>query len=243
MARKFGMISTSIWSSKRFKSLDGNAAKLVYFYLHTNRHGNSIGVYQIPVDYFTADLKMDSDDVKGAMQKISDAGLAEYDADEEVIRIVGWFTHNPLTNRKHLMGAVNAFNDLPTDSKLRPVVALEIAYSMVSRIKLWSNEPKIHEAKAEVVEILSELLTKTRASVGNKAFDEIFIDLSIDLRIALSIALPIGLPIVRQIQETEMETEIETETNTETDTGKSPKKNVQDGVADLNAKAKKERQK
>ena len=240
MARKFGMIATSIWSSRRFLSLPDEQTRLTYFYLHTNAHGNSIGAYRIPQAYFSADRGMDADSVAKAINAICEAGLAEYDHVENVVRITGWFTFNPITNRKHLMGAINAFNEIPSHSTIRPVVACEIAFSMLKRIKVWSKERKIHQAKQEVVEILSDFITEVRQSVGNKEFDEIFIGLSVGLCIALSIGLPIGLPIVRQIQETDKDTEIEKEIEIETDTGAAPKKSFQKDIDEMKSRAKKD---
>lgn len=236
MSRKFGMIASSLWASRRFGLLGSSDTKLAYVYLHTNTHGNSIGAYRLPVAYLTADLGLDAKQARQAIAEICKADLAEYDADESVIRIQGWFNHNPITNRKHLQGAINAFHDVPSRSKVLPRVALEMSFSAVVRARNWSLEGKGYEARLEVMEMAADLCRKARMNAGEKHFHEVFDGLPEDLRIGLSEALPIGLPIQyrqRQIQETETETE--TETHTETETAKT--RDLQDDIRELTEKA------
>lgn len=113
MATGFGLISKTIWHSKRFRSLKDPLAKLVYHYLHTNDHRNSAGCYELRRGYASYDLDISLEDYDRAMHSAIDSGLVAYDAEREIVLIYGFFRFNPITNSKHEAGARKCIMRLP----------------------------------------------------------------------------------------------------------------------------------
>lgn len=111
--REFGKISCSIWASKKFARISIDA-RLLYFYLHTNRHGNSCGGYLIPLGYMSLDIGWDKvGRVRDSMQELIDVGLAMYDFENNVVGVMGWLDHTPPSNPKHAQKIASDINLLP----------------------------------------------------------------------------------------------------------------------------------
>lgn len=116
--RDFAKISCSIWGSRKFRSLPDDDARLVYFYLHTNPHVNSLGCYVLRPGYALADLGWDTRDdgliaYRKAIECLCNSGLIGYDHTESVVRIVDFLKHSPFTNVKHAKGAIKIAYQIP----------------------------------------------------------------------------------------------------------------------------------
>ena len=82
--RDFAKISCSIWHSRKFRSLPNDDCRLVYLYLHTNPHVNSLGCYVLPFGYAIADLgwnDMETDPIRyrDCIEALCDYGLIGFD--------------------------------------------------------------------------------------------------------------------------------------------------------------------
>lgn len=135
MSRDFGKISTTIWKSRRFKSLRADdLARLLYFYFHTSPHGNSIGCYWIPILYAAADLGCDANGIDRGIDTLCEAGLVDYDRDEELVRIVDFLApgNSPVANQKHAIGSVKIAMSLP-ESPLKEAVLRDLAKDQFCR--------------------------------------------------------------------------------------------------------------
>lgn len=116
--RDFAKISCSIWHSRKFRSLPNDDCRLVYLYLHTNPHVNSLGCYVLPFGYAIADLgwnDMDTDPIRyrDCIEALCDSGLIGFDPAESVVRIVDFLKHSPFSNEKHAKGAVKILYHIP----------------------------------------------------------------------------------------------------------------------------------
>lgn len=117
--RDFSKIVTSIWGSKRFRSLpEGSDSQLLYFYFHTCKHVTSIGCYELPVEYIRADMKphqsyWSDTRIHTCIEALRKAGLIEYNYDEEVLFIYDFLEKSPLQNPKHAVGAAKLALALP----------------------------------------------------------------------------------------------------------------------------------
>lgn len=102
MTRLYAKISISIWRSKKFKYLEGDdRARLLYLHLHSCPSVNSVGCFNLPLGYITADLGWDQKSAAKAIDSLSAVGLIEYNTNEDVVRIVDFIRHDPPTNPKH----------------------------------------------------------------------------------------------------------------------------------------------
>lgn len=127
--REYGTISSTIWRSEKFKSLPENdSARVLYFYLHTCSHSNSIGCYLLPKGYITTDLSWPESKVDAAINDLSEAGLIRYGYHTDTVFIADFLAHDPIKNPKHGSGAVKMAKLLP-DSEEKVCVLREIAKS------------------------------------------------------------------------------------------------------------------
>lgn len=113
MARDYGKISTSIWNSRKFRSLKSIEARHVYLYLHTCPHVNSTGCFVLPEGYAMADLGMDQTAYRQAVDSLCTALLIACDHSENLVRIIDFLTHDPFTNPSHASGAIRLVSKLP----------------------------------------------------------------------------------------------------------------------------------
>ncbi len=116
--REFAKISTSIWGSRKFKSLPSDDARLVYLYLHTCPHVNSLGCFVLPFGYALSDLgwnDMDTDPIRyrNCIRDLCDSGLIGFDKGENLVRIVDFLKHSPFSNEKHAKGAIKLLGGIP----------------------------------------------------------------------------------------------------------------------------------
>ena len=218
--RQFGMISSTVWRSKRFRQLTSDLARLTYIYMHTCTHGNSAGAYQLPPELAALDLKRNPDDVREAFEELASVNLIRYDPEEELIQLVGFFRFNAVTSRKHLAGPMRIIRDALPISPVRKYAAAELVVNLYERQKTWDNTVDakgvfLQEA-AKLVKDLDLIETLQSDSLG----------LDIDLLIALSEALLIDLPIQKKRKQHGNNTITDTDTtqhNTDTDRGSGGK--------------------
>jgi hypothetical protein len=113
--REYARIRTTLWtSSRRFTSLPNDDARLLYLYLHTCQHCNSLGCFVLPIGYATADLGWDADRVRKGIETLSEASLIGFQEAESVVRIAGFLLQDPPTNPKHVQGILRNAEPIPS---------------------------------------------------------------------------------------------------------------------------------
>ena len=114
MAR-YGKIKTRLWThSQKWAALGGyDQARLLYLYLHTSPHRNSIGTYVLPEPYACSDLRWNQEVYRKSIQRLVEVGLVVYDAKESVVHITGAILQDPPTNKKHAEGMKASWEELP----------------------------------------------------------------------------------------------------------------------------------
>lgn len=114
MARDFAQIRCSLWDSKKFRALGADdAARVLYFYLHTNALANNVGCYVFKLGCAIEDLGWSEEKITEAMDRLSKAYLVSFDTSERVLRLVGFFDAMPTTNHKHALGCLKTALSLP----------------------------------------------------------------------------------------------------------------------------------
>ena len=109
------MISRKLWIDPNFRSLPKNS-QLMWFYLSSNTHVNSIGYYRLPKDYMVADLSWKLTDIEAALDDLINIDFIRYDEIKEVVLIITWFHTHPIKNFDHLKKGVSDLEELPKDS-------------------------------------------------------------------------------------------------------------------------------
>lgn len=187
--RQFGIIASSIWRSKRFRALSSDLARLTYLYLHTTKHGNSIGTFEMPPELAALDMRRDADEVRQGLQELCDVRLIRHDPEEELVQIVKFFRFNSPSSRKQLAGPLRIVREALPSSWVRDAVACDLVVAMYERAMGWGTDVEaraafLHEAAQLVKEFrLQELICSPEIALEK------------DLQIALSEALLIDLPI------------------------------------------------
>ena len=110
--RDYGKISTSIWNSRKFGKIEDDA-RLLYLYLHTCPHVNSVGCFVLKDGYATADLNWPVGRYLKALDTLCKAYLVAFDRLENLVRVVNFLKFDPFTNPKHAQGAVKLATSLP----------------------------------------------------------------------------------------------------------------------------------
>jgi hypothetical protein len=104
--RDFNKVSTTLWRSRKFRSLPNDACRMAYLYLLTGPHGNSAGCFDLHPMYACADLGWSPEAYGEAINSLSSAGLIAFDAAENTVLIVNWDEFNEPTNPKHAIGLI-----------------------------------------------------------------------------------------------------------------------------------------
>src|SRR6056297_1263060 len=125
--RDFGKISTTIWNSEKFRRLPTDDARLLYFYLHTCPHVNSVGCFVLREGYATADLGWSVERYRNSIETLSHNHLISHDKNSEMVLIEGFFRFNAFTNPKHAKGAMKIALGLP-DSPIKLRLFMEIQH-------------------------------------------------------------------------------------------------------------------
>lgn len=123
--RDFGKISTTIWNSEKFRSLPTDDGRLLYFYLHTCPHVNSVGCFVLREGYATADLGWSVERYRNSIETLSHTHLICRDKVSETVLIEGFFRFNAFANPKHAKGAIKIALGLP-DSPVKLRLFIEI---------------------------------------------------------------------------------------------------------------------
>lgn len=112
--RDFGKVMSSVWDSERFNRLGDDAwTKLVFHYLLTCRHGNSIGCFRLKPAYVAADMGLDTALAEHCLSRLDSTGLIVWDRAAQVVMIRRHLDINRITNRNHGAGAAKAALSLP----------------------------------------------------------------------------------------------------------------------------------
>lgn len=204
--RQFGIISSSIWRSKRFRQLSTDLARLTYLYLHTTTHGNSVGAFVLPPEMAALELKRPAKDVRKALEELAKVNLIRHDSEEELIQIVNFFRYNSPSSRKQLAGPLRFVRDALPASPVRDAVACDLVVAMYERAQTWDKDVEARGAFLnEAAKLVKEMRLQDRLCSPE-------IGLSIELLKGLSDDLLIELPIQLILSEHSNNTTTQTHT-------------------------------
>lgn len=219
--RQFGIISSTLWRSKRFRALSSLQVKTVYIYLHTSPHGNSAGAFILPPELAALDLNAPAEEVREAFEELRDVGLIRYDPDEQIVQIVGFFRFNSVKSRKHLAGPMRVIREVLPASPARDAAACEMVVDMVERARQWDADV---DARAVFMSEAKRLIEELRLQALISSPE---IGLSDTLLITLSDTLFITLPIQGEDQDQDQDHRDDTDkTKTKTKTTETAQKRL-----------------
>ncbi len=95
--KTFAQINCSLLRSKRLRDCN-HAERWAYVSAHLTPMGNFTGLFTYPQVMWAQDAAVSVDDIASIAARLSELGLIEYDADEELLRIVGLHRQRPPEN-------------------------------------------------------------------------------------------------------------------------------------------------
>lgn len=142
MSRRYGPIGTSVWDSDKFLALESDTNRLGYLYLIACPHGNSVGVFRLPVNYFAADRRTDPEAATAMLCDMERVGLIERGAEDQ-IRITKWFWNDTGANNPSTASAfckVLCDNRLVKRGELRTRALVEMATATLTKAEGWNPD-------------------------------------------------------------------------------------------------------
>src|SRR5262245_961426 len=112
--REFGLISSRIWKSTKFKQLKTPYSRMLYFYLHTNRWCNVVGLFVLPESRALKELQWELSRYRAALQELVRVRLIQYSPTEEMVLIDNWLKFNPPQNKDHFLAMFKALKAVQT---------------------------------------------------------------------------------------------------------------------------------
>jgi len=123
--RLFTKFSPRTWTSKIFRSLPDNEARLLYLYVKTSSHQDTAGISKLPLAYAAADLQWEVEQVEASLRDCVSAGALIWDEETEEVFVADWFSHNGPMNIKHRIGVVNSIANAES-VELREIATREL---------------------------------------------------------------------------------------------------------------------
>lgn len=130
--RDFAKVSPAVWRSKKFKSLPSMEARFIYLYLLTNPHGNSAGCFDLHPQYASADMNMEIERYLYCLDTVSEAGLIEFDKEENTVLITNWIEFNAPANPKHALGILSQLEQA-SSARLKQKAFQELRVEIIAR--------------------------------------------------------------------------------------------------------------
>ena len=101
-----------MWHDQKIRRLT-DAGKLLFSYLLTSPHSNTLGIYILPLPYIMADLNWTAKQLQEPFAELLREQLIEYDESVSIIGIVNHLRYNPIENENQSKAAMKILTELP----------------------------------------------------------------------------------------------------------------------------------
>ena len=232
MSRRYGPIGTSVWDSDKFLSLENDTSRLGYLYLIACPHGNSVGVFRLPVSYFAADRRTEKETAEAMLDDMERVNLIERGKDDQ-IRITKWFWNDTGANNPSTASAFcKVFNDtrLVKRGDLRLHALVEMVIATLTKAEGWNPDSAPFSKMIKDLQNLIASETKRDVPAMRRALSmhQMPEPNTILHSVLDTVSYTVGehgvahlwdIEHVKLIQETETDTETDTDMETDTDNG------------------------
>jgi hypothetical protein len=109
---RYAIIQCHFWDDERIWPLSP-FAKLVFAYLLTNKHGNSIGFYVLRYGYGVSDMNIGDAKFDEGFKELLQKGLIYWDRENSLLLIKNYLKHNPIYTEKQAAGGGSLLLSLP----------------------------------------------------------------------------------------------------------------------------------
>jgi len=171
-SRTYAQIETSLKSSKKMQRLPSHKAKWAYLCVHLSDYCTYTGLFRYPLHVWAHDAQMSVEEIRTAIDALCEAGLIDFDAENEFVRIVGWFHKRSGPDNPNRVDSV--ISDLSGFDDVDPVMycksVSELAASSVKRSLRWKQDGA---AQAQLYVSLKRFLPEVFQDFGDQFLEAI----------------------------------------------------------------------
>lgn len=160
VARTYAQIECSLTGSKRVRQLSEHAQRWAYVCAHLSSFCTYTGLFRYPPEIWAHDAQLSYEELDAAISELVTVGLIEHDAQEDYVRLVGWFHKRSGPDNPNRVDSV--ISDLSTMDDMDPLMycraASELATASVKRSLRWkADAPGRNQLYESLKRFLSEV--------------------------------------------------------------------------------------
>lgn len=165
--RTFAQIECSLTGSRRMRGLSDHKTRWAYMCAHLSDFATYSGMFRYPRHMWAHDAVLTMEELDAAIAELVEAGLIQFDPDEEIVRIVGWFhKQSGPDNRNRVVSVIGDFSageDYPPDMFCNAVA--ELAVASIKRALKWKENST---ARDQLVADLRTFLADVFSDYGDE---------------------------------------------------------------------------
>ena len=172
--RSYAQINCSLTGSKKFRQLNTAGSKLAYIVAHLSDQANYLGYFKYPKVVWAYDCDLSISILDIVIRDLVTVGLVEYDHEEELIRIVGWYKKkNAPENASRAIGVMKDYRnpDFPLSDMGCRSIAEFVVYAMKLSLGWGPDQEKFRE---HVRPFLAQMAKDHGELLLDSILDEIF---------------------------------------------------------------------
>lgn len=140
MSKTFAQIESSLPHSKKLRQLN-HEERWAYLCAHLTPLGGFIGLFRYPKAIWADDADLPRSKLNSAIEKMTEVGLLTCDADEDFVRITGWFLKKNAPENASRMASIAAdFSDLDAPDDMILGTAAEFTVGSIKRAQRWKSD-------------------------------------------------------------------------------------------------------
>ena len=162
MPKKWSRILQSLPHSQRIRALPDAAHKWAYVCIQCSNFGNFHGQFFYPVQALAMDVPTDPDTAREMIDALTDAGLIEYDHDEQYVRLTGYHSKgNPPDNPSTVTNRCREFADLSGPAGMTIATIAEFMVGAFRKSAGWRPDTQqFLEMEKQLIKTLDQSLRR-----------------------------------------------------------------------------------
>lgn len=169
---RYQKIHSQLWHDEKICRLSDNA-KLLFLYILSCPHSNSIGIFVLKKGYICSDLDWNTRQLKNPFEELIAKNLILYDETVNLLCIPGHLKHNPIENENQAKAASKNIQALPLSSLYQRVLKLlhKPYHKQLRELLQEQYREQIPEPETETLQ-KTETETERRNITETKGFEQ-----------------------------------------------------------------------
>ena len=114
---RYAHLQTAIWQHRGLRAMPRHLREM-YLYLVTSPHGNTAGLYALPLSYLAEDLQLQPAEAQDTLAALCETGRIQYDWQAGVVLIRDYLEHNAPNGSKQVGGVIAVVRSIPSSGLL-----------------------------------------------------------------------------------------------------------------------------